>query len=200
MQQVNLYRQEFSSTTELPGFQQMLLACATTVILFTLFFGVQLFRMYQLDSQIAEAEVTAGELVKTFENISLSASTADGSTNEHNIDQLKTRLLYLRELTTALFNQPGDTNRQGFSNQMDGLVRQHVEGISLSNMRIFNGGQNLALQGTASPAEKAPHYLTALQSDTAFSGVDFGQLQMRRNEQNGEIDFSLHHHEADVSQ
>ena len=195
IQQINLYRAEFGTTAAMPNFRHLLLSCGGTAALLVLIFLWQLFQLNQLNSEIADTERDIGEIMSTMATVAVGDSGAQLQTIDQKIAQLKNRLQQLRDITALLASQPDSSvNQSGFSNQFDGLVRQHIPGISLSTMKLFDGGNSLELEGAASPPEKAPRYLAALQDDQAFKRVAFGQLHMKRDPESNEIVFHLQHH------
>lgn len=194
IQQINLYRKEFSRSTDAPDFKHAVAACSAVAALMVVIFLVQQFQLYQINSEISGVEASSEAIKNEIGAVEGSNSNANLTSIDEQNKQLETTLANLRELTVTLSSQSGSVaNREGFSGHFDGLVRQHMTGIALSRIRFFDGGSDIELEGFASPAEIAPKYLSALHSDKAFTDADFGQLKMQRSKDTGQIAFLLLH-------
>lgn len=193
-QQVNLYRPASGVDTGTPNTLHLLIACAVTAVLMLALYAFQWAQIQQLDKQIAALNTQSEDLQDAAEDFDPNAAKQQIAATEQHIASLQSGLASLRAAHSVLANQSGTpVNQQGFSNQVEALARQHISGISLSGIHILKGGSQVSLSGTTYPAEKAPRYITALQSDAAFSEANFGQLRLRRDRENGQIEFSLHH-------
>ena len=82
-------------------------------------------------------------------------------------------------------------NTQGFSGYLEGLARQHVEGVWLTGVTISAGGEQLGLTGSTLDAQLVPRYLRQLSAESAFKGREFKTFQMQRGEAPPHIDFTL---------
>jgi hypothetical protein len=83
-------------------------------------------------------------------------------------------------------------NTQGFSGYLEGLARQHVEGVWLTGVTISDGGEQLGLSGSTLDAQLVPRYLQQLSAEQAYKGREFNTFQMLRGEAPPHIDFTLH--------
>ncbi len=90
-------------------------------------------------------------------------------------------------------------NTRGFSSYLEGLARQHVEGLWLTGVTISAGGEQLGLTGSTLDAQLVPRYLQQLSAEQVYKGREFKTFQMQRGEAPPRIDFSLHTAAADTA-
>ncbi len=83
-------------------------------------------------------------------------------------------------------------NTRGFSSYLEGLARQHVEGLWLTGVAISEGGEQLGLTGSTLDAQLVPRYLQQLSAEQVYKGREFKTFQMQRGEAPPRIDFTLH--------
>ncbi|HEX7026712.1 MAG TPA: PilN domain-containing protein [Gammaproteobacteria bacterium] len=69
-----------------------------------------------------------------------------------------------------------------FSALLEGLSRQHVQGLWLTFIGIENGGQGLHLQGSSLDPKLIPDFLGRLKNETAYQGREFRKVMMRADE------------------
>ena len=90
-------------------------------------------------------------------------------TNAQLQHQHKTRLLQILVRTDT-----GD--RQGFSEILLGLARQHQEGITLSRIEVRERGTDFMMAGSVREAKVIPDFLLRLGHESAFAGMAFGKV------------------------
>ena len=73
-------------------------------------------------------------------------------------------------------------NTRGFSAHLEGLGRQHPDGLWLRQVHLGAGGQRLGLEGGVTEAELLPRYLHALAREPAFAGTLFDSFSLHRPE------------------
>ncbi len=83
-------------------------------------------------------------------------------------------------------------NTRGFSRYLEGLARQHVEGVWLTGVTISDGGEQLSLAGGTLDARLVPRYLQQLAVEPVYKGREFQTFQMQRGDAPPHIDFTLH--------
>ena len=82
-------------------------------------------------------------------------------------------------------------NTKGFSGYLEGLARQHLEGVWLTGVTISDGGEHLGLTGSTVDAQRVPRYLQQLSAEQAYKGREFKTFQMQRGAVPAHIDFTL---------
>ena len=70
--------------------------------------------------------------------------------------------------------------RGGFAGYLEGLARGRVEGLWLKSFKIFNGGRDLELEGSALKPELITDLLKRLSAEEVFQGVRFRALMLER--------------------
>lgn len=85
------------------------------------------------------------------------------------------KLAVLEELTGESLG-----NREGFSLYLEGLGRQHIPNLWLTEIVIGNGGASLTLNGSTLEAVQVPQYLQRLSAEQAYSGKEFRSLSLSR--------------------
>jgi hypothetical protein len=191
-QQVNLYQLRLQPTKPvLPG-STVLGACALGLLSLLLVYGhaclqawMDTRRLESLSVQRAEAEQRLAELHKTHPS---------GKTERQlqaTIQQLEaSRDAKIRLLRLLSNHSLGNT--AGFSRHVAALARQRVPGLWLREIRIHQGGGQLALAGSALEAELVPRLIQQLGGEEIFSGSDFESFRLQRLEAESEpIDFFL---------
>jgi hypothetical protein len=115
----------------------------------------------QLQTQIAAASQSQGaalaELRETLSNVQR---------------QRQGRARLLQVLARA---DTGD--RQGFSEVLLGLARQHEEGITLSRIAVRERGADFLMSGSVKQASAIPDFLLRLGGESAFSDMAFGKVK-----------------------
>lgn len=91
----------------------------------------------------------------------------------------------------------GESAQIGFSAHLQSLARQHVDGMWFTEIRLLEGGSQLALSGQTRQPEFVPRYLQKLRSETVFTGHQFRVLRMHTpTEQDNLLDFELRANEV----
>lgn len=98
------------------------------------------------------------------------------------VARLDRQVAQRRRLIAAL-NGGEIGNATGFSSHLEGLARQHVEGMWLQDIALARGGRSVALSGRALAPELVPVYVGRLAQEGAFKGNQFSQLVIRQSPQ-----------------
>lgn len=198
LQQVNLYRDELK-TQKLKYSALMLLQLS--IILVVVFSAVAGFRAFQVQQQqlsfvakqqkqkmvMANLQKLQSELSSRKKDIALSRRITD-----------KTKELANKQKVLGILSQDEFGNTKGFIEHISGLARQRIEGLWLTQIRIANGGTDIALHGLTSKSALLPKYLQRLSAEKAFTGTEFQSLLMARQEKNNQwLNFSLQNKKMD---
>lgn len=182
MQQVNLYQDELK--TQKLNFSAMMLLQLSLVliVILTALAGFRYAQLQQHQSSLivmqqkqksaqAELIILQTELASRKKDKSLLKTIAE-----------KTKELTSKQKVLAILSQDQFGNTKGFVEPVTGLARQRIEGLWLTQIRIAEGGTDIALQGTTSNAALLPKYLQRLSAEKSFSGIQFQSLMMAREE------------------
>jgi hypothetical protein len=89
---------------------------------------------------------------------------------EQHVAQLSSAL-DVKNRALELLQSEGEKNQSGFSARLEGLARQHVDGIWLDNVTLGGSTNALSVSGTTLNPTLVPQYLRALSSDAALRGA-----------------------------
>jgi len=83
-------------------------------------------------------------------------------------------------------------NTHGFADHLQGLSKQHIDGIWLTRFTIDQGGKHLSLSGGSLEPELVPKFLQKLGSEASFSGKEFKSFVLSRVDiKNSWVNFDL---------
>lgn len=165
------------------------------LVTLALVYGYALWRAAQAESHLEALRVQrAAETTRVADLATLYPPTPVDAALEAEVAQLtrerdaKSRLLQL--LATHELG-----NRTGFSEHAAGLARQRVNGLWLRSVHIGEGGDDIALAGSALQPELVPRFLQALGDEAVFAGRAFASLRIERSKDDPAVlDFALRTH------
>ncbi|MCW8196624.1 hypothetical protein F6455_17660 [Proteobacteria bacterium 005FR1] len=181
-QEVNLYTAEFRRG-EQPLSGRIIVG--TSVGLLVLLLLVQAVTTWNLSRARSELDLQRNEERLVSERLQvLRASRQAGrrSELERQIETLH-REVERREELKSLISGQNLGNAAGFSPYLESLARQADESISLSQIRLLDGGDYLELAGWTRRPESVPYYLRKLREEKSFQNVKFGVLGIRNNDE-----------------
>lgn len=107
------------------------------------------------------------------------------------IEKMHTQVRRREELKSLISSQ-NLGNADGFSPYMEAMARQASVDVSLTQIRLLNGGDYLELGGWTRRPESVPLYLRKLRNENSFQKVKFGVLGIKKDESiNHKLQFSL---------
>ncbi len=190
-QQVNLYQPILRSQTKVFSALTILQFCGLLLLGLSLIYGYARWQDAKLGRDVISLQAQQDALLKRIEDFNtryplkqknpdlerqLAGLTADRSGKVRALDVL----------SGGVFG-----NTQGFSGYLEGLARQHVEGVWLTGVTISDGGEQLGLTGSTLDAQLVPRYLQQLSAEQVYKGREFKTFQMLRGEAPPHIDFTL---------
>ncbi len=187
MQQVNLYLKEFQPEKTWLTLTSLLLAVA---LLFLFFGGNGAYKNSQAKKLSSDASSKEKILEKMQRELSLlkkSSSSEEKDKLERQIEKKRKEIRVKERIITAFSDQELG-NDKGFSAFMLGLARESSPKISLSQIRLSNGGKLLEFKGESKNSEAVPEYIDRLIDDTYFSESKFGSIYIGKNDE-GKITF-----------
>lgn len=102
--------------------------------------------------------------------------------------------------TLKFLGRNDDTSNARILESLEGLARHPFAGLWLHRIRLYDGGTEVQLSGSAAQADRIPDYLTLLGEENIFGGKLFSRLKVERlddnnrdgqREPNGRVDFVL---------
>jgi len=192
MQQVNLYQSQFKPKKIVLPAQQMFLIAVLPIIIFIVFsiyfsYKQQLFesllqteqQQLQLDQQ--HLAVLKQQLDTFKEDPKLVAE----------LNKVRKQLQKTQSLLGHLASQESG-NQDGFSAMLSALSQQHIDDLWLTQFSLLNGGQFIALQGSAHSPQLIPEYIDNLAKSDQFQGKNFSVFQLQQPNDSTNYNFKLH--------
>jgi len=81
--------------------------------------------------------------------------------------------------TLKLFGENDDTSNAAILESLEGLARHPFAGLWLHRIRLYAGGTEVQLNGSAVRADRVPDYLALLGEENIFGGKLFSRLQIQ---------------------
>ncbi|HEY0961425.1 MAG TPA: hypothetical protein VGE69_03630 [Pseudomonadales bacterium] len=178
VQNINLYLPEFRRRKHWLDAGKMLMLTGAACGLLVLISAIEYWQLARLraDRAVADAQLqqtldATAALIDEF-----GVQTEDIALLD-NIRELETELQSKQVLLEFLEGRElGNAN--GFSEHLADLSRYHVQGLSLTQIQLSNGGRSVTLAGEVVKAELVPIYLQNLSKGATYSGTDFERLQI----------------------
>ncbi|HET6656083.1 MAG TPA: PilN domain-containing protein [Gammaproteobacteria bacterium] len=100
-----------------------------------------------------------------------------------------------RQALLEALSAPHRANTAGFAPVLEGLARTRVPGLWLTGIAVANGGADIRLAGRTTRSARVPELVHQLADASAFSGVEFKRLEIRRDDDQAhgraQLDFLL---------
>lgn len=192
-QQINLYQAEFRQPELMLSADQIFLGVAGLLLLIVLCStGLAVSNMYKggkvssLKSELETLKQANAEMTGRVQNRAVDQGLSTRATLASRQLQARQDMLKLVEQT----EQRHDT--VSFSQLLEGLARQHVEGMWLSRIDISANGRDIYLEGTTLDAKRVPQFVGNLSGEDAYAGREFSKVIIKRNPKDESLlDFAL---------
>ncbi|MDY6983536.1 MAG: hypothetical protein SV422_10650 [Pseudomonadota bacterium] len=178
VQNINLYLPEFRLKKHWLNARVMLLLAGVSLVLLTLASGVEYWQLSRLRADRAAADVQAEQAAAATAALveELGVQTEDLVLLD-DIRELETQLQSKQTLLQFLEGRELG-NAGGFSEYLADLSRYHVQGLSLKEITLEDGGRSVRLAGQVVKAELVPMYLQSLSQGATYAGTNFERLQI----------------------
>jgi hypothetical protein len=80
--------------------------------------------------------------------------------------------------TLKFFGQHDDTSNAAILESLEGLAKHPLPGLWLRHIRIYAGGEEVQLRGSAVRADRVPDYIALLSEELIFGGKPFSRLKV----------------------
>lgn len=178
MQQVNLYTLEFRRHEQPLSSRTVLWALAACLVLIVIIQSLNVWRLSTARDELTGLQQQEQQLAARLSALKAAQPTNTHSVLEREVAALRSDIQRREELQ-SLISQQNLGNTRGFSPFMEGLARQAHSDLSLTEIRLQQGGRYLELAGWTRRAEVVPFYLQQLRNERAFEGVRFGVLAIQ---------------------
>jgi hypothetical protein len=110
---------------------------------------------------------------------------------EKDIESLKRQVGFRRQLLASV-DPDANSPSNGFAEHLEGLARQHLEGMWFTDIELHQGGQQLALLGKTRTPEYVPRFIQRLSKEPIFAGHQFRIFRLYSSEnENTTLNFEL---------
>ena len=190
-QQINLY-QPVADTRQEPFTALMMLAILIfTVVLMMVFYGVLHWKKAQLEQEVATLKVQNEKTQQTVEKLEgMVRQLTDSKQEQQKLNYLKrvyaSKQNALEELSTMIKG-----NSEGVSEYFSALARKNIEPLWFNDINVYDGGQQIYLKGQTTDARSIPEFVTSLNAEKAYQGVDFKLFSAKRDEQGKVLQFIM---------
>lgn len=177
-QTINLYLPEFRKQKDWLDATAIVLGFAAIAVVLALASGFEAWQKQQLNADVVRLEqqrvaaVSATAALRASYGAQSEDPTILGEITKTE-EALKTKQVILQFLTGR---EMGNSN--GFSEYLADLARYHTKGLSLTAIKLSDGGATVTLAGEVLKTELVPQYLQNLSQGQSFKGKDFYTMQI----------------------
>ncbi|MEX2524899.1 MAG: PilN domain-containing protein [Gammaproteobacteria bacterium] len=182
-QQINLYQPMFRRQEKVFSAAMMIQTVSLFIALLAVIYFYGYYQINPLEEQLSKTE---SDLVKLRSQVDKYRQTGEtqGKSKllEDQVSRLQQELNERRKVRDTLASQQIGTGPE-FSNLMEALARQHIEGTWLTAFEISAGGKALSLNGRTLSSSLVPRYMQRLGEESVMAGIAFNNVEMQRSAQ-----------------
>jgi hypothetical protein len=186
-QQINLYQEQFrEKPVTLPARQMAIIVICLLAVMTAISGGMgglnqqAAQRQAELSSRTAALRQANDQMQARLAAQAIDPALAAGVEEAAGQLQARQKIMQWMEKSQESLVVP-------FSALLEGLSRQHVQGLWLTYIGIGSGGQDLHLQGSSLDPKLIPDFLGRLKNETAYAGREFRKVMMRADENNPQV-------------
>ena len=200
-QQINLFQPQFQRPREYLSGIGVLKSVAVFSGLMVLTIAVSHWQRASISTGLRQLQAIHQTATDDLERVrGQYPARANSRLLEQELGQLETEVARRQKLLAALVGKVIGS-REGFSDHLSALARQHVEGTWLTGVSISRGGRGVALSGASLAPELVPVYLQRLAEESTFTGKTFSELELKRPDDDAlRVDFSISTHSTTPGQ
>lgn len=170
MQQINFYQAQFKPKRVILPARQLLLLVLLAIVIFTLLGFYSAKRNSTLKAHIASQQ-QPGMLEQQPEAVN------DQALLKANLLKLQQQHNNKQVLLDYLTHQSFG-NQHGFTDNLTHLSNKTIDGVWLTDFSFINGGQHIALHGSALQSSQIPLYIDGLAESGPFQGKRFSVFSL----------------------
>lgn len=191
-QQVNLFQDALRPVKVIWSAKQLVLITSLFVMMMTGIEAIRMFQIWNIKQDIARSEQN---LLNKQQEIKI-VEAKYPRPQEDNRLVLRVRQLdeevRQKQQILGILSEGEYGNTHGFADHLQGLSKQHIDGIWLTRFTIDQGGKNLSISGGSLEPELVPKFLQRLGSEASFSGKEFKSFVLSRADiKNSWVNFDL---------
>ncbi|HET6655452.1 MAG TPA: PilN domain-containing protein [Gammaproteobacteria bacterium] len=195
IQQINLYQPILRKPQKVFSARTMSQALAIIAGALILLYSWGIWQTHQLNGRIAMLQAQQRHENEVLEKLEATLAARQPSAA---LSQALAAAEHERDAKQALLkalSAPHRVNTAGFASVLEGLARTSVPGLWLTRIALANGGDDISLVGATTRSAQVPELVHKLAAAPAFSGVEFKQLEIRRDDDQAhgraQLDFLL---------
>lgn len=162
--------------------------CLVVLLCYAVAAGFLLYGGQELRAALDSGKTRLWNLQAEITSLQSEDQAIDLAPQEQKLTRLRQQLRRQQTLL-AYLEDPARLGREGFSEAMTGLARQHVNGVAIEKFELTHEGRRLLLAGKLGHADSLPEYIQRLGSEAAFAQMSFEKINI--NEVDGELDFEI---------
>lgn len=179
-QQINLYHPELREQRKDFSATACLIGSGLVVAGLLLVSGFGQWQVHRLDKSVEQLGMRRDAAVRDLADVSQRFPVRQASPLlQAELERVNAALANGHTLATELARMRLGANR-GFAAYLEAFARRRVDGLWFTGFRIFNGGRDLELEGSALKPELVTELLQRLAAEETFRGVRFRTLRLER--------------------
>lgn len=173
-QQINLYLPEFRLKKDPLTAKVLAQVLGGVVAVLFLVSAYDLFTRWQLDSELANLQVSLTEETRKTEELNdVLARRSENTALTDRLEQAEARLESSRQIRDFL-SRTKLGNVDGFSEYFKDLSRASMEGLSITEFTFSNGGESVSLTGQVMDSAMVPRYVSNIEKgNSPLRGMRF---------------------------
>ena len=199
-QRINFYSHVDKIEKDWWDFSRLGQLCGASLLAVVLLWVFALYERHESDAalQLAIAnEQKLAEELTALQQEKKSSGSEDSLLSQ--IRNLQSDIKIKRDIVSRVSGDPKQVPIK-FSDYLQGLGQQHIDGLWFKRIQLLHGGDKLALSGYTQKPEYLPQYLQKLADEEAFVGHQFSVFRMSLSEDKALLDFEVRSEEAVVTQ
>jgi len=190
-QEVNLYTDEFVPKVQWCSFFHAFISG----VVFLFFTGFYSFNQYQEYSSLKKINITLVEKTKGLEEDGVSDGLIDRIIEkrellEQQVSSLSKEVENKKKIK-GLYETEKNIRLSSFHDIFLTIANRSNNNLSVSEVGIYNGGEEVIVNGLSRKREEIPDYFTKLKDDPSFDRVNFGLLKIFHVEKKGLYQFLM---------
>jgi len=188
-QQINLYSFTAGQSVwrQYSPFPQAAIGLALVLLVLTI---LSVMDKTKLDAELRTLTNQHDQFAQQLQQLSAINNESTIETLQQSVSGLEGELA-VRQATMTSIKAEGAANAMGFSSHLEGLARQHFEGLWLTSIELVQGGERMGLAGFAGEPEMVPRYIRNLSNEEAFTGTEFDVFSLERLQESRALAFDV---------
>ncbi len=190
-QQINLYQPSTKSNNEPFSAIMILSLIGFTCAVMMAFYASLFWQKKSLQDELVTLRMQFEETTETVEKLEATvANLTDSKKDQQRLQHLK-RLFISKQSALIELSTMVRGNDTGLSSYYSALARKNIEPIWFEKIDIYSGGQQMTLLGQTSDAKYIPGFVSSLNEESAFDGVNFKLFRVQKHDNDSSLNFIL---------